>query len=298
MSKAVIKEAFNAPGNAVWPATGTGVIGHGYKDTGSFAIKPFKEIKSKSTRTYLTLLSAIGIIKGEQISAAMLKALIAGAKLGSIGASFVTSGVAKATDFTAAGGLYTFANTNSMGVGFELVLSPSERSLTTTYKRAFGTAAMAALITAAKTNAIAGALHIPALDATNIIKGYINPDLGDLTVADLNLADWKITIKTRSTPNSFDVELVSGLEVDIMIVIDNATPDDVNDYLEGGFAPELTLAMGVDTAYNLVLGAGGLTRYGELLVDDDKNQATVHYNGFYDIDFIDTTTDIDCKAQL
>src|ERR1035438_5749675 len=147
MSKAVIKEAFNAPGGAVFPADGTGVNGHGYKDTGSFNIKPYKEIKSKSNRVYLTLMDVIAIIKGEQISAANFKALIAGAKAGSISAAFVTSGVVKATNFTAAGGLYVFSDDKSMGIGLELVLSPSERSLTTTYKRAYTTTELAALIT-------------------------------------------------------------------------------------------------------------------------------------------------------
>lgn len=296
---AAIKEAYLAPGNAVFPLTGIGAFGLGYKESATFKISNFNEIKTKQNRVYPSLTNFQAQIKTEQMSYALMSFIFGAAAASDITAKFVTSGISKATDFTASGGIFTFEDAKSMGVDFELLLSPKERSLTVTLEKAFRIADATAIITASTTDTLSGTLHIPALDAANTVKGYITPSFGSITIAEDRLNDWKISIKTKSTKNSFNKSMVNGIDVDIMGVMDGVDPAEINTFLASSFAPDLTISVGVDVPYNIVLKAGGLTQMGEVEIDDDKRTGTVHFTGQYDIEFADLTGgNVTLKSQL
>jgi hypothetical protein len=295
-----IKEVYLAPGSAAFPSDGAGAIGLGYKDTSTFKTGPFGEIKSKSGRVYSSRTNFRAEVKTEQMGYDLLKFIIGACKASDVSAKIITSGVAKVTDFTATGGIFTFENTKSLGIDFDLTLSPKERILTIGLENSYKASDATTLITASKTNTLKGTLKIPALDAENIVKGYISPVFGNITIADDRLSDWKMNLKSRQTKNAINKAIVSKIDVDFMAVMDGIDPDELNDFLLNEFCPDLTMVIGVETPYDIILKEGGLTQMGEAEIDDEKRTGTVHFTGSYDIDFVDTSTgnNITLEAQL
>lgn len=296
-----IKELYTAPGSAVFPADGTGAIGFGYYDSGSMKISPFGEIKSKRNMQYPSLQNVRIERSTNQMSFAFLKAIFSYCSASDVTAKVITSGISKATDFTASGGLFTFENTKSLGIDFELNLSPKERLLKAILERAFKPADMTSILTAAKTDTLKGSLNIPALDADNIIKGYIDPAsmFGSISIADDRLSDWKCTLKTKNTKNSFNKSIVSGIEVEIEGYLDGPDCDEMATYLASEICPDITIAVPVKTPYNIILKSGGCSSLGDVEIDDEKRRARVGITGFYDIEFADTTgSDIILQAKL
>jgi hypothetical protein len=145
------------------------------------------------------------------------------------------------------------------------------------------------IISNGPTDTLPGTLNIPALDIANTLKAYINPPFGAITIADDRLNNWSIDIKTRAKKNSMQKARGNIIEVDIMGVMDDVSPAEINTFMAAGIAPDLTIAVGVDTPWNLVLKTGGLSQYGEGLKDEDNNTATVHFKGIYTANYADLT---------
>jgi hypothetical protein len=297
-----IKDVFLAPGSAAFPADGVGCHGLGYSDSGSMKIEPFNPIKTKSTNLQFPTLQNVRIERNvEQMPFTLMKDVIAYCQASDVTVKAITSGVTKSTDFTASGGLFTFENTKSLGIDFELSLSPKERLLKFILERAFKPTDLTAIITASKTDTLKGSLNIPALDDTNIIKGYIDPAdmFGTIIIADERLDDWKCSLKTKNTKSSFNRSKVKGIEVDIEGFLDGPDPDEILTYLAHEICPDIIIPISVGTPYNIVLKSGGCSALGDIEINDDQRRARVHITGFYDIEFADCTgSDIILQAKL
>jgi len=298
-----IKEIYLSDGAADFPATpvlGTNVFALGHIDSGTLDITPYNEIKTKRGMVFSSCRNFKADMATLEMGYALLKFLFGAAKVSDITAKIITSGITKTTDFVATGGIYSFTNTFSMGVDFELSLTPQERMLKVILERAYKESVATTIITNSKTDTLKGTLNIPALDPDNLVMDYINPPFGSVTILDERLNDWKISLKTKNTKNKFNRSIISRIEVDMFGAMDGVTPDEMNTFHAGAICPDLTIPIGVDTPYNIILKSGGLTQNGDTKFDDEKRVSTVHFQGSYDIDFVDLTTgsNITLQAKL
>lgn len=294
-----VEELYLAPGGAVFPADGTGAFGLGEGDEAKLEIGPQSPITLKGGQEFPTLRNFKVSKKTRQLSVAFLKFLLGAYKANDITVKAITSGIAKTTDFTATGGIFTFENAKSMGLDFELLLSPTERSLLVTVEKAYPETDGIAIVTAAATDTLPGTLHIPALDAANTLKAYISPSFGSITIADDRLDDWSISLKTRTNKTKFNKSRGKMIDVEIKCVMDGPDTTEINTMLASGYAPDITISMGVSTPYNIVLKSGRLTQIGNVEIDEDKRTVTTILKGSYSTEFMDLTgSGVELKAQL
>lgn len=297
--QAGIEEIYLAPGSAAFPSDGTGAYGFGEADEPGFEIGPFSPITLQGGQEFPTLTNFKSQKKTRQLSAAFLKFLLGAYKANDVSAKVITSGISKSTDFTATGGIFTFDNTLSVGLDFELMLSPTERSLLITLEKAYKPSTASTIIINSTTDTLPGTLNIPALDAANTLKAYISPSFGDITIADDRLEDWSISLKTVTKKSKFNKSRGKLISVEIMAVLDGADPSEIDSYITGGYAPDITIAMGVNTPYNILFKSGRLTKMGSAKIDQDVRTATVTFKGSYSTEFMDLSgAGVTFKAQL
>jgi len=293
---AIVKEVFMAPGSAAMPGTLTGVLPLGFRgDKAALNITHFNEIKDERGRVFGNMLNFELKASSLEMTYEGLANLIAFTKANDVSVAVVTSGATRDEDglLTAPGGLFKFENASSLGLGWELLISPKDRKLSYTLARAFRLSDGQALITASKINSLPAAYIVPSENANNVVNGFINPLFGSLTIGDERLNDFKISLKTSGTKNGFNRMLNRRVEVSIEGTLNGPDPDEVNEFL--------TSAIGVDDmnleiptmsgSCYISLKAGGISQYGSAELGEDKREAKVMLVGSYDIG------DITCDAD-
>jgi hypothetical protein len=289
-----VHEVYFAPGSAAFPSDGTGAIGAGISGKPQLGIKGYNPIRNDRFNIEIQQMQNVALeIALEQLDLANMKALLGYAKVSDVSAKIVTAGLAKSTNYTAAGGIFTFDNTKSLGIDLELKLTPKERAMVAKLERAFDVDTMSAIVLASDTDTLPGALSVPAVDFTKVIAGGMNGLLiGSISaIAAERINDWSIVIKTRSNKNQLNKSIVSGFDVEIMTKIDGVDPDEADALLKSqklSSDVSVTIPMSGDD-YTITLKKEALISKGEFDLDGDTRVGTLIWTGFYPADFIDLT---------
>ena len=293
---AIVKEVFMAPGSAAMPATLTGVLPLGFRgDKAALNITHFNEIKEERGRVFGNMLNFELKSSSLEMTYAGLAMLVGFTKANDVSVAVVTSGALRDEEglLTAAGGLFKFENTSSLGLEWELLITPKDRKLSYTLARAFRLSDGQTLITASKTNSLPATYVVPSENADNVVNGFINPLFGSLTIGDERLNDFKISLKTAGTKNGFNRMLNRRVEVAIEGTLNGPDPDEVLAFLASAIgADDLTIEIPTvsGTCY-INLAAGGISQYGSAELGEDKREAKVMLVGSYDIGDITCDTD-------
>jgi hypothetical protein len=296
-----VKELYIADGDADFPVDGTGVEGFGFHGTGKITFGNFGQITMENGMVLTSLKDFQIEKKTSQLGYSFMKLLFAAAKKSKLTAKAVCGDVVKGsgtTGFTAGGGIYTFENTNNLGLKFKFTLSPKDRSLTATLGRAFKPDTADDIEDAAVTDILPHQLAVPMLEAANLIKSYVTPPT---TITDDRLSDWLLDLEITATANGMNKWIADKVTVKFTASQDQCTPAEIKSLRAGtSIAPDLTFIIPTDTPWSLVLKTGGLSQTGEAVIDEKGNIATVHYDGSYDIGFVDASVNnvITLKAQL
>jgi hypothetical protein len=307
-----IKEVYFTPSKIAFPALTssgvyTNVFGFGVRQNGSLVGNHFQEIRDNKNRVFPNLFNFKLDMPTMQIDNPLLiGALITAAKNGGAAVACVTSGVSRSaapyTVGSSAGGIFVFDADNSLGIDFELKFGLKERLCTVNFERAFkyGTTANSGgdshyeIIEAAATNSLKWVTDtLPNVIVANVIDEFVSPDFiptGSLSslsdaFADMNLVDFSLSIKTKSSKNGFNGSMVSGLQVELMAQAMGADINAILDAVEYEMhanASPIAVDLGTTT---INLYKNNLSRIGDFEISDDNRNVKFTYTGEYDLDY-------------
>ena len=301
---ASIKEVFFAPGSANFPASLASAFGLGIRSSGKFIGEPHNPLTDMRNRQFPNMMNFRVEADTMQTDLAKIIALITYAKAGASSVAVLTgpltvggSGSDGDPVTSANGGIFLFENANALGVGFELNITQAERLLKVNFERAFKYTSPDAIIDAADTESIPFLTSgIPAIDTDKVLSGFISPN--DVTgmipaaltasFADLYLDEFTINLKTKSTKSGFNIDLLSGLQVELSasaIGVDQAA---LVELFKHEF-PSADLVVTLLTGETLTFKKESLTRVGNFDFSDEKRMGKIMYTGEYDPDFITST---------
>jgi len=320
-----IKEVYFTPSKIAFPASGVSgsygtpgspgaVYGFGVRQNGSLVGNHFQEIRDNKNRVFPNLFNFKVDMPTMQIDDPnLIGALIDAAKAGGAAVAVVTSGVSRGgttpnyTVGSSEGGIFIFdldtSVDNCLGIDFELKFGLKERLCNVTFERAFkyGTSAVVGthwdLINNAQTNTLKWVADtLPNVIVANVVDEFVSPSFipaGTLTnltaaFADINLVDFSVNLKTKSTKNGFNGSMVSGLQVEIMAQAMGANAETILDAVEYEMLTEAQDPLVVDIGTtSLKLYKNNLTRIGDFEISDDNRNVKFTYSGEYDLDYVD-----------
>ena len=309
-----IKEVYFTPSKIAFPALGssgsyTNVFGFGVRQNGSLVGNHFQEIRDNKNRVFPNLFNFKIDMPTMQIDNPLLiGALIDAAKAGGAAVAVVTSGVVKsASPYTVGsseGGIFVFdvdtSVDNCLGIDFELKFGLKERLCNVTFERAFkyGTSAVVGTHWDLINNAAANSLKwvtdtLPNVIVANVVDEFLTPSfipagtLSNLTAAfaDINLVDFSVNIKTKSTKNGFNGSMVSGLQVEIMAQAMGANVPTILDAVEYEMLTGSPIAVDIGTT-TINLYKNNLSRIGDFEISDDNRNVKFIYTGEYELDYV------------
>lgn len=296
-----IKELYLAAGGADFPGTAVGVHGMGYDGKGSLIISEFNAPKGDKGRVFPGARNFKIEKSTNQFTQAFVAFLLNALKANDISAVLVSSGVAKGeTDYTSTGGIFTFENAKSLGIGMELNITEKEAWIKLVLEKAFRRTTADAMLAAAKNETLPIANALPALNAAALLVSDVTPAFGTLAIAEDRLNSFKVNIKEVGSKNGYNKTLCSRLAVTIEGIMSGPDPDEIVEILDFEIAPDVTITVPLAAPYDLVFKSGTLSKVGDVEITDDKREGKVTLQGEVDLDLIDTTTggDITFKAQL
>ena len=298
-----ILEIYLAPGGAAFPTDGAGCIGLGFSGKPKLEIKPFNPIKNEKFNFEIPqAMNVKAVIPFEAFSVENLNFIFTALKSGHVAAKIVTSGIAKTTDYTSTGGIFTFDGVNSLGIAIKAKFGPKERTIELTLEKAYEIDTITSIITASKTATLPGTLPIPALDTDTIFTGAMHGlKLGAASaLSSERIADWGIELDSRGNVNQMNKMRVSGIDVNIKTVYSGTDPDEMNSLIELN-AIEDDVSVHIATAaegFEIQLKQLGLFGKGEFDLDDDKRELSHIVTGYYPIEFIDLGDDVVLNSQF
>jgi len=295
-----IKEAYYSKGNAPWPADYTGegldaIYGLGIRNAGSFNIEHHNEIEDMRTRKFPQMLNFRAEMNTMQITVEKLRALIGYAKQSSVATAILTSGVLESGGIITSptGGIYLFDQDNSLGLEFTLNFTDSERIINVVFERAFKYEEGRTLINAAQTAGVPfGVDKTPMINKDDVIAGFVSPSFIpaalETAFGDADLVSFAMNIQTKQTKNAFNKSLVSAITVELEAVTSGPDVPAIHESVKHEFPTDITLQL--RSGETIVLKADGITRMGSAMIGDEERQATLTFNGEYDIDYADVAS--------
>lgn len=185
-----------------------------------------------------------------------------------------------------------------LGFDFELSFSMKDRQLKFTLERAFRYEVGLALIESAVSRLIGWeADRVPSIDDSKVSVGFINPDFipNDLIAyfGDEVLSDFSCTVKSKSSKNGFNSSLINAITVEMKATCSGANYEGLKKVLAyENIGEAITIDLDPSgTSQQIVFGKDGLTKVGNVTVDDDKREATFTIAGEYELDYVDVDSD-------
>lgn len=177
-----------------------------------------------------------------------------------------------------------------LGISFELNFGLKERLLKIVLERAFKYEEAIAMVQASADRLIGFASEkIPDINADKVSTGFISPDYIPASCSayfgDEVLSDFNITIKTKDSKNGFNSSLVSVIVVEARAVCSGANYLALKKIMEYE-RPSEDIIITLEEGYTIKFQKQGLTKIGNVTVDDDKREATVLLNGEYSLDYL------------
>lgn len=293
-----IKEIYMAA-NGNFPSALTSVEGLGIRNPGSFVISHINQqqagLQNLVFPNMINFRAECETFQADNTN--LLTLLINGAKSASLATAIVTAGATNngTAVSSANGGVFVIDGSGAgMGVDFELNVGLNSRTLKVILERAYKYADGLALLTAAATDTVPfEASKLPMIDESLVIDGFISPTYIPTSLntafGDINLVDFNIKVATQGYKNGFNVSRVRGIDVELMAKAEGLDIADTKDLLTYEMiTSDIIIDLGT---VNLVFKAKGLTRLGEMEINDEKREGTFTYVGRYDLDYVDISSD-------
>lgn len=288
-----IKEIYMAA-NGNFPSALTNVSGLGIRNPGTFVISHINQQQAGlQNLQFPNMLNFKAECETFQVdNTALLTLLINGAKSASLATAVVTAGATNnGTSVSSSnGGVFVIDGSGTgMGVDFELNVGLNTRTLKVILERAYKYADGLTLISGSASDTVPfEASKLPMIDESLVIDGYVSPDFvpASLSTAfgDINIVDWNIKVATQGYKNGFNVSRVRGIDVELKATAEGLDVGDIGDLLTYEMiSSDITIDLGT---VNLVFKSKGLTRLGEMQINDEKREGTFTYMGRYDLDFV------------
>lgn len=295
-----IKEVFlDLPNADITSVGATSVIGLGFRQNGQFTGEPFNPIEDNRMRQFPNLFNFKAEFNTMQISLATMKKLIECAKAGGAATAILTSGIVKnATNIEpGTGNIFIFDTTNSrsLGIDWELNLTPTERRINVTLERAFGLTEATTILSDSKTNTLTFVANkVPSLQPTQVSSGFIIPsfiDGGANSVANipaLQLGDFKINLATNGNKNAFNVSLINGIKMEFEATMSRADNNIFESFIAMNF-PAVDVRVTLDGSNYIEIKQLSFSKSGTFEIGDENRNAVIKLQGLLDLDYADTT---------
>jgi hypothetical protein len=180
-----------------------------------------------------------------------------------------------------------------LGIDFDLTFSLKERVLKLTLEGAMRYEAGLELVKGSGVRQIGySANKIPSIDDSKVSAGFINPSyIPQSCVAyfdDALITDFSCTVKSKSSKNGFNTSLMNAITVEMKATCSGADYMGIQNILKHEtFSSDIIIDLDPSAAgtKNLIFSRDGITKIGEVTIDDDKREASFTLTGEYDPDY-------------
>ena len=301
-----IKEVYlDAPNADITDVGAASVIGLGFRQNGQFIGEPFNPITDNRNREFPNLFNFRAEFNTMQLSLATMSKLVSFAKAGGASCAILTAGITKAgsppneTISPGTGNIFIFDTTGSrsMGIDWELRLTPTERMINVTLERAFSPTDAVQILNDSTTNTLKFASNkVPMLSPNQVSSGFIIPTFVDpdnpnnvVAIPPIQLGDFSIVLSTESTKNAFNVSLPRGVKMEFTATMSQADNTVFSNWLSLATFPTADVRVTLDGSNYIEIKSLSYSKSTNFEVGDENRNAVIKLVGMLDLDFVTTT---------